>query len=94
LEALLSEDCAYTFSHKHLLSADMHSHTANGKPDVLAQLTKTSRSWSDVVRPNTTHTNACPLVHSAQTATSDGWSFSGAATNANNGSVGAEHQIE
>ena len=55
LEALLSEDCAYTFSHKHLLSADMHSHTANGKPDVLAQLTKTSRSWSDVVRPNHPH---------------------------------------
>ena len=69
LEALLSEDCAYTFSHKHLLSADMHSHTANGKPDVLAQLTKTSRSWSDVVRPNTTRTHTCPLVHSAQTAT-------------------------
>ena len=93
MEALLSEDCAYTFSHKHLLSADMHSHTANGKPDVLAQLTKTSRSWSDVVRPNTTRTHTCPLAFRAD-SDCDGWSFSGAATNANNGSVGAEHQIE
>lgn len=48
VDKLLSADCSYTFAHKHLLSDDMHSHTAYGKPDVLGQLSKTSRSWGDV----------------------------------------------
>ena len=48
VDKLLSDECSYTFAHKHLLSDDMHSHTANGKEEVLGQLSKTSRSWSDV----------------------------------------------
>jgi hypothetical protein len=48
VDKLLSADCSYTFAHKHLLSDDMHSHTAYGKADVLGQLSKTSRSWGDV----------------------------------------------
>ena len=41
----------------------MHSHTAFGKADVLGQLSKTSRSWSDVRITSTAEVQGQPGVY-------------------------------